>query len=78
MNHHRSNSGSPAEGSNSGIDTEEFVRQNRREIIAIIRTSDDPFTRACAWALLDKYTPDLDASELHQELDEIIGKGDSG
>jgi len=51
------------------IDPEEYVQENREEVIRVIRHSDDAFTRACAWTLLDRYTPDQDLDELHDELD---------
>lgn len=53
------------------VDPEEFVRENRERILTIIRRSDDPFSRACAWVILDRYTPDNDLDELHDELDEV-------
>jgi hypothetical protein len=76
MNHDQSNIGENPTQSDGSIDPKEFVRQNRRKIIAIIRSSDDQFMRAYAWALLDKYTSNTDGSELHQELDEIIKQED--
>ena len=76
MNHDQTNNGENSNGPGSSIDAKEFVQQNRRKIIAIIRSSDDPFMRAYAWALLDKYTSNTDGSELHQELDEILDQED--
>lgn len=52
-------------------DVEEWVRDNRKQIIQVIRSSDDPFMRACAWALLDKHTSNIEIEDLHVELDEI-------
>jgi len=59
------------------INPEKFVKENRDSIIAVIRASDDPFTRACAWALLDKHTSDTDIDELHEELDSIAEQNKS-
>lgn len=53
------------------VDPEEYVREHRGRIVEIIRHSDDPFARACAWVLLDRYTPDQDLEDLRDELDEI-------
>ena len=53
------------------IDPEEYVQDNRENIIQVIRHSDDPFTRACAWMILDRYTPDRDFEDLHEELDAV-------
>lgn len=53
------------------VDPEEFVKENRERIVEIIRQSDDVFARACAWMLLDRYTPDMDAEELRREFDEV-------
>ena len=50
---------------------EEYVEQNREKILAVIRNSDDAYTRACAWTLLDRYTPHKDLEELKAELDTI-------
>lgn len=58
-------------------DPEEFVRENRKKIIAVVRSSGDPLTRACAWALLDKHTSDADLDDLHEELDAIARQEDS-
>ena len=57
------------------VDPEEYVQENRETIITIIRQSNDPFSRACAWALLDRYTPDPELQELHEELDAIAQGG---
>lgn len=57
-----------------GIDPEEYVQENRKRIIQIIRHSDDPFARACAWMLLDRYTPDRDLEDLRDELDDIVNR----
>lgn len=56
------------------IDPEEYVQENRRRIIQVIRHSDDPFTRACAWTLLDRYTPNRELEELHEELDMVANR----
>lgn len=54
------------------IDAEQYVKENRQQIIRLIRQSDDEFTRACAWLLLDRHTPDMDVEDLHQELDRVL------
>ena len=54
------------------IDPEEYVKENRKQVLAVVRGSDDPFARACAWALLDRYTPDNELDELHDELDAVV------
>ena len=54
------------------VDAEEYVRKNRERIVGVIRHSDDPFARACAWVLLDRYTPDRDLEELREELDAVV------
>lgn len=59
-------------------DPEEYVQENREKIVTIIRQSDDAFTRACAWALLDRYTPDRELDELHAELDTIAQREGGG
>lgn len=56
------------------VDAEEYVRENRERIVRVIRHSDDPFARACAWVLLDRYTPDRDLEELREELDAVVRK----
>lgn len=58
-------------------DAETFVEENREDIITIIRQSSDSFTRAAAWTLLDKYTPDNDYETLEEELRLIAERGDS-
>jgi hypothetical protein len=55
---------------------DEYVRENREKIIGVIRSSDDAYTRACAWTLLDRYTPDKDIEDLKDELDTIANRGD--
>jgi hypothetical protein len=55
---------------------DEYVRENRKKIIGVIRNSDDAYTRACAWTLLDRYTPDKDIEDLKDELDTIANRGD--
>jgi len=59
------------------IDPEEFVEENREKVLTIIRRSDDPFARACAWVLLDRYTPDKGLDELEEELQTVTERGDS-
>lgn len=54
------------------VDPEEYVREHRERIVQVIRHSDDPFARACAWVLLDRYTPDRDLEDLRDELDQIV------
>ncbi|MFA9503250.1 hypothetical protein ACERIM_10760 [Natrinema sp. H-ect1] len=54
------------------VDPETFIRKNREKVLAVIRQSDDPFARACAWTLLDRYTPDKELDRLHDELDTVI------
>lgn len=71
MDPDRPNNRSTQEDSENSTDPKEFVRENRQEIVAIIRSSSDPFMRAYAWALLDEYTPDPDTAELYEELDAI-------
>ncbi len=56
------------------IDPETFVEENRERLVQIIRHSDDPFARACAWAMLDRYTPDREIDELHEELDNVTNR----
>lgn len=58
----------------SDIDPEKYVAENRKQLLAVIRGSDDPFIRACAWALLDRYTTDTDLEQLHDELDAIVNR----
>lgn len=54
------------------IDPETYVEENRQKLLAVVRHSDDPFIRACAWALLDRYTPATDVDQLHDELDAVM------
>lgn len=54
------------------VDPEEYVRENREKVVAIIKNSDDAFTRACAWTLLDRYTPDREVEELEEELRAVL------
>lgn len=56
------------------IDPETFVEENRERLVQIIRHSDDPFARACAWSMLDRYTPDREIDELHEELDNVTNR----
>ena len=56
------------------VDPEEYVQEHRARIVEIIRHSDDPFARACAWMLLDRYTPDIDIKELRDELDDVVNR----
>lgn len=58
------------------LDPDEYVRENREKIVAVIRNSDDAYTRACAWTLLDRHTPEKDLEELKDELDTIARRGD--
>jgi len=58
------------------IDPETFVEENRERLVQIIRHSDDPFARACAWTMLDRYTPDREIDELHEELDNVANRRD--
>ncbi|SEO92451.1 hypothetical protein SAMN04487948_1082 [Halogranum amylolyticum] len=51
------------------INPSEYIEENRTKILAVIRGSDDPFARACAWALLDRHTPDNDYETLRDELE---------
>ena len=55
---------------------DEYVRENRKKIIGVIRNSDDAYTRACAWTLLDRYTPDKDIEDLKDELETLANRGD--
>lgn len=60
------------------IDPKEYVRENRKQLLRIVSRSDDPYTRACAWALLDHYTPDPELEQLRDELDNVVnGRGSS-
>lgn len=54
------------------VDPEEYVRENREKVVVIIKNSDDAFTRACAWTLLDRYTPDREVEELEEELRAVL------
>jgi len=58
------------------IDPEEFVQENREQVIQVIRHSDDPFARACAWTLLDRYTPDQEVEQLREEFELAISGGE--
>ncbi|WP_254535273.1 hypothetical protein [Halomarina litorea] len=53
------------------IDEETYVRENREQIKAVIKHSEDEFARACAWVLLDKYSDDADLDTLAEELDTL-------
>jgi predicted Zn-ribbon and HTH transcriptional regulator len=55
---------------------DDYVRENREKILAVIKNSDDPYTRACAWTLLDRHTPEKDLEELKDELDALVNRGD--
>jgi len=57
------------------VDPETYVEENRERLVQIIRHSEDAFARACAWTLLDRYTPDRELEELHDELDAVSGRG---
>lgn len=57
---------SPAE------DPAAFVRENRDGILAVVRRTEDPFMRACAWALLDRFTPERSLEEIREELDAVL------
>lgn len=61
---------------NNNINAEEYVTEHREEILTLIRRSSDPFTRAAAWTLLDKYTPDNDYEQLEAEL-QVLFRGES-
>jgi predicted Zn-ribbon and HTH transcriptional regulator len=58
------------------LDPDVYVRENREKILAVIKNSDDPYTRACAWTLLDRHTPEKDLEELKDELDALVNRGD--
>lgn len=60
----------------SDIDPEEYVSEHRQQLLTLVRRSDDPFTRACAWTLLDRHTPDNSYQELKEEL-RIVCREDS-
>lgn len=53
------------------VAADEYVRNSRERVLQVIKSSEDPYTRACAWALLDRYTPNEDIDQLHDELDEL-------
>ena len=59
---------------NDDVDPETFVRENRKEILRIIHSCDDPLTRATAWAILDRNTPKPNLATLHEELDEVANE----
>ena len=61
---------------NNVKNADEYVRENRKKIIGVIRNSDDAYTRACAWTLLDRYTPDKDIEDLKDELETLANRGD--
>jgi hypothetical protein len=56
-------------------DIETYVRENRDQIVKILRHSSDRFSRACAWTLLDRGLPDPELAELQREL-ELLQKRD--
>lgn len=58
-------------------DPDEYVRENREKILAVIKNSDDAYTRACAWTLLDRHTPEKDLEELKDELDILVNRGEA-
>lgn len=60
--------------SSTPVDPEEYIEENRQEIIAVIRGSDDAFARAAAWALLDRHTPDNDLATLRRELEQVAAR----
>jgi predicted Zn-ribbon and HTH transcriptional regulator len=57
-----------SDATESDADPEQFVEENREQILTLIRRSDDPFTRAAAWTLLDRYTPDNELDDIEAEL----------
>lgn len=57
------------------VDPQDYVEENREKILTIIRRSDDPFARACAWTLLDRYTPDKSLDDLEDELQIVAERG---
>lgn len=58
------------------IDPETYVQENRERLLLVISRSDDPFARASAWTLLDRYTPDKDVDQLQEELEIVIRRGE--
>jgi hypothetical protein len=59
------------------VDPEEYVQNHRERLLAVIRQSSDPFARACAWMLLDRFTEDRDFDELIEELRAVTEQDES-
>ena len=38
---------------------ERYVRENREQLVHVLRHGSDEFARACAWTLLDRYCDDV-------------------
>ena len=52
-------------------DIEQFVEENRESIKRVLRHSNNPYARACAWALLDAGSDDPDIEDLQRELNHL-------
>jgi len=51
------------------IDPDEYVRNNREELVAIIKHGNDDFVRALALAALVEYGGDPDIEKVRRELE---------
>lgn len=49
----------------------EFVDKNREMLGRVLRHSNDPYARACAWALLDAGSDAPDLDQLQRELEQL-------
>ena len=56
----------PVEDYNS---VEEFVEDHRQMLERVLRHSNSPYARACAWALIDAGSDAPDITQLQKELE---------
>lgn len=63
-----------SDATESDVNPEQLVEENREQILTLIRRSDDPFTRAAAWTLLDRYTPDNELDDIETELETVADR----
>lgn len=52
-------------------DPEAWAEQNQDRIVRVLRHSNNPHARACAWALLDHVSEDPEIEDLERELKQL-------
>jgi len=52
-------------------DIEAYVRDNRERLERVVRHSNDPYARACAWTILDAGSDQPELERLQEELEQL-------